>query len=85
MSNMDDGNINGDVIKHNDDFLHWGPGALDLIKFTGGSDSLVAAYRTSNFGVPFTLDGSQGHKIEITLNDSFTGLDDHHFIAHGRI
>ena len=87
MPNMNAENLlaNGDVIKHNDDFLHWGPGALDLIKFTGGADSSVGAYRAVNFGVDFVLDGSQGHKIEITLNDDFSTLVDHHFIVHGRI
>lgn len=78
--------LGGEIIKHNDDFLHWGPGALDLVKFTGGSDSLVAAYRMEDcFGAPLVLNGSLGHKIEILLNDDFSTLIDHHFIAHGQV
>ncbi len=80
--------IAGDVelITQNDDFLHWGPNALQIVNFTGGVDSLVATLDLiNNFGMELVLDGSQGHKIEITLNDSFVGIVDHHFIVHGRV
>ncbi len=71
------------LIKENVDFMHCGLGAFNLVNFTGGIDSIIASFKTVNFGAPIILDGSQEHKIEVVLNDSFVGLVDHHFIAHG--
>lgn len=74
-----------EAIKENTDFLHWGPNAVQIINFAGPIDALVASYKLRDFGVELILDGSQGHKLEILLSDSFVGLIEHHFIVHGRV
>lgn len=70
-------------IKTNSNFMHCGLNAFNLINFSGGIDGIIASFRPNNFGTPILLDGSQEHKIEVILNDSFVGFSDHHFIAHG--
>lgn len=85
MKNMNGTSLlpNGGMLKRNDQFLFWGPTALRIVNFTGGKDSLIASYRADSFKQELILDGAQEHKIEIILNDNFTSLLSHHFIAHG--
>ncbi len=72
------------VIKSNVGLLHLTDLGFSLVSFTGGIESITAVFDCKNGrGRCLILDGSQDHKLEILLSDNFTGLVDHHFIAHG--
>lgn len=73
------------LIKANTDLVHLGNGGFSLTNFTGGVDAIVSSIDfTSITGSSLILDGDQVHKLEVKLSDSFIGLNDHRFIAHGR-
>lgn len=72
---------NGHPIKTNSEFMHFSD--MYLQDFGGVADSLRASFKADLFGIELALDGSQNHKLEVTLNDNFQGLIDHHFIIHG--
>ena len=74
------------LIQANDDLAHLGNGGVELLNFTGGVDTLTAHLDFREImGTPhgLILDGDRNHKLEVLFEDSFVGLNDHHFIAHG--
>lgn len=74
------------LLKANDELAHLGNGGVELLNFTGGIDTLTGHIDFIKMIGPrgLILDGSQNHKLEILFNDTFVGLNDHHFIAHGK-
>ncbi len=40
---------------------------------------------TEDFGVPLTLDGAAGDRLEVVLNDNFTSLIQQSFTVFGRV
>ena len=71
------------VIKSNVSLLHSTDLGFSLVNFTAGVDSIIAVFNCKTDDNFLILDGSQDHRLEILLDDSFVGLVDHHFIAHG--
>ena len=61
---------------------HWGAHCYDqrYDDWGGaGDDSFNVRWSFTKEGGPIILDGDRGHEIRITLNDDFTGLDEHRF------
>lgn len=52
---------------------------------TAQSEYFVAVYNFSKNGGPVLLRDRKGENIEISLNDNFTGLNEHYFCAQGVI
>lgn len=86
MQIVDDNDIllditNGDLIKTNDEFMHISD--VRLQEWGGIADSLRSVLSSSNFGIELRLDGAQNQRLEVTVNDNFTGLIDQHFMVRG--
>ena len=56
-----------------------------LVHFSNNHDSSSVSFDVATFDTPLQLHGDLGDKLILRLNDDFTGLDDHHFIAYGKI
>lgn len=70
--------LSGSPVIDNEGWMH--VGEFDREQFSASEDSVSVSL------IPATniiLDGSQGHKLEVILNDNFSTLPDQHFIAHG--
>ncbi len=76
----------GVPIKKNAD---WGSHCYDAdVKTWGAGDEfLLVRWTFGASGLPMLLDGSRGDKLEVVLNDDFTGtgagLNEHRFLAQG--
>lgn len=44
----------------------------------------TVSFNNTSFGGELQMHGDLQDRLEVVLNDNFTGLDDHHFIAYGR-
>lgn len=66
----------------NDGLLHYA-NDLQQVNWAGGADSLSANLLAEIFGIGLSLNGSLNESLRIYLNDNFTGLVDHHFVAYG--
>jgi len=64
---------------------HWAGLCHDLTLFSFGAGNNVATVRWtfSRGGVPLFLDGTKGHYLSVELNDNFSGLEAHRFMAQG--
>lgn len=72
------------LIKTNANLHHLTDMGFSLTSFIGGIESLAAVFNcTTSRNECLILDGSQNHKIEVLVNDDFSGLVEHHFIIHG--
>lgn len=61
-----------------------GPNNIQVFNWGAGNDIFIAEIAIANhFGKAITLNGDLSEKLIITLNDDFTGLVNHKFIAHG--
>jgi hypothetical protein len=72
----------GIPVQYNDQFWHLSP-RTELVAFAGGVNSLVCTFDSTDFGTAFSLNGSQGDKLQVTCRDNFTALVDQTFIVHG--
>ncbi len=72
----------GQTIKTNAD---WGALCYDAdVKTWGtGNQVLLVRWTFSKAGAPVRLDGAIGEELTITLNDDFSALVDHRFMAQG--
>lgn len=70
----------GEFFKTNDDWAHVSS-YINHIAYAGGGDSIVVPFSITDFGIPLQLSG--GDSLEVVLNDNFTTLVSHHFVAHG--
>lgn len=73
---------NNSIIKTNDDINRLAAN-FQIIPYGASDQSIVACFSSDSFGVPVSLDGSQNQRIVVLLNDDFSGLISHYFIAHG--
>ena len=66
---------------------HWGRMCYDVdVKSWGSGDELLCARWTfAKSGAAIVLDGSRNERLEILLNDSFTGLISQYFLLQGNI
>ena len=71
----------GEPVKTNDEYMHISD--VDLQEWGGIADSLRATLTKESFGTEIRLDGSQNQRLVVTLNDSFIGLIDQHFMIRG--
>lgn len=64
----------------------WGTLCFDVdVKTWGAGDELLLVRWTfQRSGVPIPLNGAKGEKLEIYLQDDFTGIVNHYFFAQGR-
>ncbi len=75
----------GRVFKTSADFAASGADASVFSQGAGG-EVLTATWNLRNrFDVVQGLNGATGQRIEVTLNDDFTGLDEHRFQVQGYI
>ena len=72
----------GITIQNNDQFLHISPD-VNVVNWSGGTDSLVVSYDSQKFGIQLSLNGDLEDKLIVRLNDDMTPLVDQFFIAHG--
>tara|TARA_Y100000310_G_scaffold343923_1_gene453954 strand:- start:1501 stop:2037 length:537 start_codon:yes stop_codon:yes gene_type:complete len=74
----------GGTIKTNAD---WAAYCHDLayIDFGSGANYLSARWSFDKFGPPVLLDGDNNERLEIVLNDDFSGLTSHRVLVQGTI
>jgi len=53
--------------------------------FANNEESSSVSLEDHSFGGPLNMHGDLGDRLIVTLNDSFVGLIDHHFILYGTI
>jgi len=75
---------NGVPITKNVDFVHLNTD-YSLISFASNYQASSVSFDTESFDTPLQMHGDLGDKLIVRLNDNFTGLDDHHFIAYGKV
>lgn len=73
---------NGDPPKDNADISHLMPN-FRIVTFGASDNAIIASFTQESFGAQAIIDGSQNQRIEVLLNDNFTGLVEQHFIIHG--
>lgn len=74
----------GVPVMRNPDWSHLaGVDALPM-EWGTGVGKLVVRFTFERTGVPLQLDGSSGEYLAVTLNDDFSGLSEHYFMAQGR-
>lgn len=63
----------------------WGALCFDAVlrSWGAGNDVLAVRWTFSAAGVPLRLDGDASEVLELVLNDDFTGLVSHYFVAQG--
>ena len=71
-----------EAVKTNAD---WGALCFDVsyLSWGSGNDTIVVRWTFAKSGAPLYLKGRDGHYLSVELNDSFTGLDAHHFLIQG--
>ncbi len=74
----------GVPVKANGDFAAYCHD-LSLQDFGGGVNMFTVRWTFGNHGTFVRLDGDAGESLAVTLNDSFTGLVEHRFMAQGYI
>lgn len=55
----------------------------DPINYGSGNDAVAARWTFERSGVPVRLVGDNNERLEIVLNDNFTGLAEHTFLFQG--
>lgn len=73
---------NGNPVFYNNDWGRFNYD-LDLVDFGTGDQSINIRWTFSNSGTYIKLDGSKGERLQIVVNDDFTGLTDHTFNFQG--
>lgn len=63
----------------------WGRLAYEMVQqnFSMGRNFIQTKLSFAELGGPIVLDGDKSQKLEVTLNDDFTGLNSHYFQAQG--
>lgn len=56
---------------------------VDLKTWGAGDEILLARYSFDKAGTQIALDGDNGDKFEVLLNDNFTGVVTHRFMVQG--
>jgi hypothetical protein len=74
---------NGAPIKNNADLSHLNTD-YRLTNFSSNYGSSIVSLDAAAFQTSLLMHGDLGDKLIVTLNDDFTGLDDHHFIMYGK-
>lgn len=74
----------GIPITHNG---HWAILAFDIdLKVWGsGEDLLIARFCLNGIGESIIIDGDQGGRFNVYLNDDFTGISEHYFMVQADI
>lgn len=75
---------NGLPITKNVDFVHLNTD-YELISFASNYQAANVSFDIESFDTPLQMHGDLGDKLIVRLHDNFTGLDDHHFIAYGKV
>ena len=76
---------NGSPILNNSGWTHLCGANIQLIGWGGNEDQLIVDIVFTHLGIPLVLDGNDGEYLSIELNDNFSGLDGHYFVANGFI
>ena len=56
---------------------------VDISTYGQGDEAMGARWTFSKAGHPIRLDGGSGDRLEVLLDDDFTGLIDHTFLVQG--
>lgn len=57
---------------------------VEHMNFGTDGEAILSEWKFEElFGAPIVLDGDKAERLEVLLNDDFTGLDENYFIAHG--
>jgi len=74
----------GVPITRNVDFVHLNTD-YEKISFASNYEASSVSFDIQSFDTPLQMHGDLQDKLIVRLHDNFTGLDDHHFIAYGKI
>lgn len=58
---------------------------VDLKVWGSGEDALVVRFCLNGIEKPIIIDGDHSGRLEVQLNDNFTGISEHYFMVHGEI
>lgn len=75
---------NGVPVKTNASLAHLNTD-YSKITFASNYEASSVSFDITSFDTPLQMHGDLGDKLIVRLHDPFIGLDDHHFIAYGKI
>ena len=58
---------------------------MQVLAWGAGNDQLIARWTFSKAGRPIRLVGDNNERLEVVLNDDFTGLVHQYFVVQGYI
>ena len=71
-------------VKNNGNWAEYAGPGVDVKAWGAGEEQLVGLWEFAQcHGVPIRLDGDANERLEVVLNDDFTDVVDHHFVARG--